>query len=271
MIGRHGGTERGGAWARLMACAALVLALPACPRDAAPPMSPRSVETSPSADGPGDEASWLRKRGALVDSLRREIHDPRVLAAMERVPRHRFVPESIRSAAYEDRALPIGHEQTISQPYIVAAMTELLELKGGEKVLEIGTGSGYQAAVLAEIAGEVFTVEIVPALASRARELLTSLGYRNIRFRVGDGYNGWPEESPFDAIIVTAAPPEVPPPLIAQLRVGGRLVIPVGERSQELVVIRRDSEDPRDVTRRSVLPVRFVPMTGKAQDKVEDR
>jgi protein-L-isoaspartate(D-aspartate) O-methyltransferase len=192
----------------------------------------------------------------------RDIRDPRVLAAMRRVPRHEFVPERLREHAYADRPLPIGEEQTISQPYIVAFMTQALELEGSEKVLEIGTGSGYQAAVLAELAQEVYSIEIVPSLAERARGVLESLGYRNVHLRTGDGYRGWPEAAPFDAILVTAAPDHVPRALVDQLALGAKLVIPVGRENQELLVIERTASG---VTQRSVLPVRFVPMTGEAQ------
>jgi len=192
----------------------------------------------------------------------RDIEDPRVLAAMRKVPRHLFVPPEEREGSYSDHALPIGHRQTISQPYIVAFMTEALELHGDEKVLEVGTGSGYQAAVLAEVAREVFTIEIVEPLAKRAKATLDELGYRNVHVRTGDGYRGWPEEAPFDAIIVTAAPEHVPEPLVEQLAVGGRMILPVGDLYQELVLLTKDADGVR---RRSVLPVRFVPMTGEAQ------
>ncbi len=160
----------------------------------------------------------------------RGIKDKRVLRAMMRVPRHLFVPEEYRKRAYEDHPLPIGEGQTISQPYIVALMTSLLELKGDEKVLEIGTGSGYQAAILAELAGEVYSVERIPSLAIKAAETLEKLGYKNVHIKVGDGTLGWEENAPYDAIIVTAAAPKVPSSLIKQLKVGGRLVIPIGER-----------------------------------------
>jgi protein-L-isoaspartate(D-aspartate) O-methyltransferase len=191
----------------------------------------------------------------------RDIHDERVLGAMRKVPRHRFVPESMEQLAYTDGALPIGQDQTISQPYIVAYMTQTLALRGPERVLEIGTGSGYQAAVLAELAAEVYTIEIVPELALSARTVLDSLGYRNIQFRTGDGYQGWPTAAPFDGIIVTAAPDHIPEPLVEQLRPGGRMVIPVGRGDQELVLVEKTATG---VTRRSTIPVRFVPMTGKA-------
>jgi protein-L-isoaspartate(D-aspartate) O-methyltransferase len=194
----------------------------------------------------------------------RGVRDPRVLEAMRKVPRHELVPKNVRAQAYADYPLPIGEGQTISQPYIVAYMTEQLALKGGERVLEVGTGSGYQAAVLAEMGAEVYTIEIVPALGNRAAADLARLGYKNITVRVGDGYRGWPEKAPFDAIIVTAAPPEVPAPLIDQLEPGGRLVLPVGEAYQELLLVTKDA---KGVQKRRLLPVRFVPMTGEAQKK----
>lgn len=190
----------------------------------------------------------------------RGVKDPRVLSAMLKVERHLFVPQEYQSLAYNDQPLPIGEGQTISQPYIVALMTELLELKGEEKVLEVGTGSGYQAAILAELAKEVYTIEIIETLANSAKKLLTELGYKNIFVKTGDGYLGWPEASPFDAIIVTCAPDHIPRPLLEQLKEGGRLVIPVGTYSQELKKItkHRDQFETKDIT-----PVIFVPMTGE--------
>ncbi len=213
---------------------------------------------------PDDPVTAARR--AMVDrQIRaRGVRDPLVLAAMERVPRHLFVPEEIAAAAYGDHPLLIGHGQTISQPYIVALMTELAELTGGETVLEVGTGSGYQAAVLAEIVERVFTIEIVEPLAATATERLDRLGYDNVVVRYGDGYRGWPEHAPFDAILVTAAPDHVPEPLIEQLAVGGRLVLPVGEHAQDLVQITKSASG---VVRRDVIPVRFVPMTGEAEGK----
>ncbi len=197
---------------------------------------------------------------ATRDSTGREAMGPLVRQAMERVPRDRFVPPEFAARAWDNRPLPIGHGQTISQPFIVALMTELLDLTPGDSVLEVGTGSGYQAAVLAECAGRVYTIEIVEPLAERARILLGGLGYRNIEFRVGDGYAGWPEVAPFDAIIVTAAPDHVPKALMSQLKRGGRIVIPVGTRgSQQLLVLRKDV-DGRAITRQTI-EVRFVPMT----------
>jgi protein-L-isoaspartate(D-aspartate) O-methyltransferase len=197
---------------------------------------------------------------------RRGVKDPRVLEAMRKVPRHEFVPEEERHEAYDDRPLPIGHGQTISQPYIVAFMTEALGLKGTEKVLEVGTGSGYQAAVLSGLAKEVFTVEIVEPLGTRAAEVLKRLGYKNVSVRVGDGYRGWREEAPFDAIIVTCAPDAVPEPLVHQLAEGGRMIIPVGPegKAQQLVLLKKRHGK---LHQQEILPVRFVPMTGEARER----
>jgi protein-L-isoaspartate(D-aspartate) O-methyltransferase len=195
------------------------------------------------------------------DQLRgRDVVNPRVLDAMSRVPRHLFVPEPDRADAYGDFPLPIGHAQTISQPYIVGFMTQALELEPEHRVLEIGTGSGYQAAILAELAKEVYTIEIVEPLADRARATLETLGYKNVRVRTGNGYLGWPEHAPFDRVMVTAAPDEVPKPLIDQLRIGGLMAIPVGTFDQELRILRR-TETGVETLR--TLPVRFVPMVGK--------
>jgi len=213
-----------------------------------------------------DDSRYARERKKMVETQieARGVSDRKVLAAMRKVPRHLFIPPMYRGQAYEDHPVPIGEDQTISQPYIVALMTELLGLKGGEKVLEVGTGSGYQAAILAEIASEVYTIEIIESLGKSALARLKEMGYKNIHARIGDGYVGWPEAAPFDCIIVTAAPPAVPPPLIQQLKVGGRLVIPVGEIYQELKVITKTETG---VAERSVIPVLFVPMTGEAQKK----
>jgi protein-L-isoaspartate(D-aspartate) O-methyltransferase len=178
------------------------------------------------------------------------------------VPRHEFVPPAGRREAYGDHPIPIGHGQTISQPYIVAFMTEALSLHGGERVLEVGTGSGYQAAVVARIAAEVFSIEIVAPLAEESAERLRRLGFDNVHVRAGDGYLGWPEAAPFDAVIVTAAAPRIPEPLKEQLRDGGRLIVPVGEEWQELVLLTRHGERFEE---RRVLPVRFVPMTGRVR------
>ncbi|MEM7434025.1 MAG: protein-L-isoaspartate(D-aspartate) O-methyltransferase [Myxococcota bacterium] len=194
----------------------------------------------------------------------RGVTNPRVLEAMRSVPRHRFVPPAQQAFAYADRPLPIGHQQTISQPYIVALMSALADVGPGDRVLEVGTGSGYQAAVLAQMGADVFSIEIVAPLGARAKSTLRALGYgARIRLRTGDGYAGWPEKAPFAAIVVTAAPPSIPEPLKAQLAVGGRLVIPVGDRRQRLLVVTRT---PTGFEERMVIPVRFVPMTGKAQE-----
>jgi len=228
--------------------------------------SPDSFDSRPlearqaASDSP--ELHQARQRMVRRQIEARGVNDPRVLEAMRKVPRHLFVPRAAQSHAYADTPLPIGHDQTISQPYIVAFMSEALELKGGERVLEIGTGSGYQAAVLAELAREVYSIEIVEPLAREAEKRLKELGYSNIRLRVGDGYRGWPDAAPFDAIMVTAAPDHVPPALVEQLAEGGRLVLPVGSLFQELIRIRRTKEGTR---RESLLPVRFVPMTGEAE------
>ncbi len=210
----------------------------------------------------GDAFRAQRARMVADQIERRGVRDPAVLAAMRKVPRHQFVPESLRREAYDDHPLPIGLGQTISQPYIVALMTELARPRAGMKVLEVGTGSGYQAAVLAEIVGTVDTIEIVPELGRRATAVLGEMGYRNVRVFIGDGFDGRPQNAPFDAIVVTAAPETIPPPLLLQLAIGGRLVIPVGSAGQELVVVTRTEGGYH---RESVIPVRFVPMTGKAE------
>ena len=213
---------------------------------------------------PGDDGFVAARHRMVEEQIRpRGVTDPATLAAIESVPRHLFVPESERSKAYEDQPLPIGLNQTISQPYIVALMTSLLKLRPGSRVLEVGTGSGYQAAVLSRIAGDVYSVEILKPLAERARHTLAELGYRNVHLRVGDGYKGWPDAAPFDGIIVTAAPSRIPEPLLEQLKVGGKLVIPVGDAYQDLIVMTKRADGGFD--RASVLPVRFVPMTGEAQ------
>ncbi len=212
------------------------------------------------------EDDLATERHAMVEQIRlRGVTDPAVLAALEAVPRHLFVPAGERGKAYADHPLPIGGGQTISQPYMVALMTSLLDLRPGARVLEIGTGSGYQAAILSRVAGEVYTVEILTALADRARRTLADLGCRNVHVRTGDGFQGWPDAAPFDGIVVTAAPPSIPEPLLQQLRVGGRLVIPVGDRDaiQNLLVLTKRADGGFD--RASVMPVRFVPMTGEAQ------
>jgi protein-L-isoaspartate(D-aspartate) O-methyltransferase len=218
-----------------------------------------SVCTAPEA---GEEQDRKGERDLMVaQQIRaRGIKDPRVLAAMERVPRHLFVPQSAREEAYNDYPLPIGHGQTISQPYIVGFMTEALDVAAEHRVLEIGTGSGYQAAILAQLAREVYTMEIIEPLAESARMTLEALGYRNVHVRAGNGYEGWPQHAPYDRIIVTAAPAEVPPALVEQLRVEGVMAIPVGTAVQELRILRRTRTGLETI---KTLPVQFVPMTGR--------
>jgi protein-L-isoaspartate(D-aspartate) O-methyltransferase len=206
-----------------------------------------------------------RQRAAMVQNqlVSRGFKDPVVLEAMRKVPRHQFVPQEWRRRAYSDGPLPIGEGQTISQPYIVALMTQLARPMADSKVLDVGTGSGYQAAVMAEIVDQVFSVEIKPTHAQHAAELLSRLGYENIHVRCADGYQGWPEQSPFDAILVAAAPDHVPSLLLDQLAIGGRLVVPVGKHGQTLMVIEKREDG--SLTERSVAPVAFVPMTGMAE------
>jgi protein-L-isoaspartate(D-aspartate) O-methyltransferase len=232
-------------WRAALAAAAALLVAPAC-----------------GAVPPGDVAA---RRQAMAEEqvAGRGVLQEAVLAAMARVPRHEFVPAGYQHLAYADQPLPIGYGQTISQPYIVALMTELADLGAGSKVLEIGTGSGYHAAVLSQVAAQVYTIEIVRPLGERARQTLDRLGYKNVHVRIGDGYRGWPEQAPFDAILLTAAPPEVPQPLLEQLKVGGRMVLPEGRGDiQELLVVTKTAES---LERQRVAAVRFVPMTGEAQ------
>ena len=194
----------------------------------------------------------------------RGISDQRVLRAMGSVPREKFVPKELRNSAYDDRPLPIGYGQTISQPFIVAFMTEQLQPKRSQRVLEIGTGSGYQAAVLSDLVAEVYTIEIVRPLAQRAEAVLRELGYKNVQVKAGDGYKGWPEHAPFDAIIVTAAPDHVPPPLVEQLKEGGRMIIPVGKSgSQKLYLLEKQNGQ---IQQTAVIPVRFVPLTREPEE-----
>ena len=212
-----------------------------------------------SADAQDSQAA-ARRRMVNEQIADRDVRDPRVLEAMRTVPRHRFVPPALISRAYDDSPLPIGYDQTISQPFIVAHMTEALGIQGSHKVLEIGTGSGYQAAVLGELARTVYTIEIVPELARGAAATLKALGYSNVQVRAGDGYAGWPEHAPFDRIMLTAAPEEIPKPLIDQLAPRGRLLAPVGAQGtvQWLTIVEKT---PQGVTQRRTLPVRFVPFT----------
>lgn len=222
----------------------------------------------------GDEDSFRQQRAQLVQLIEQHAQvtgalleqralDPRVMRRLASVPRHEFVPDAQRRFAYENRPLPIGYGQTISQPYIVAIMTDLLDLKPDDRVLEIGTGSGYQAAVLAGLVQRVYSIEIISALAARARAVLDRLGFDQVVTRTGDGYYGWEEQAPFDAIMVTAAADHVPPPLIKQLKRGGRMLIPVGSRfmTQQLVLVEKAQDDT--LTTRLLLPVRFVPLTGE--------
>lgn len=247
-----------------------MLALAACSDGGPESAASRGSVSGAAAESfppPADSAEHQRQRERLVRDFVEPagVKDRAVLAAMRKVPRHLFVPRALWAEAYDDHPLPIGHDQTISQPSLVAYMTELLAVGPDSRVLEIGTGSGYQAAVLAEIVREVCTIEIVRPLGEEAAERLERLGYRNLRVKVGDGYQGWPEFAPFDAIIVTCAPESVPEPLVQQLRPGGRMCIPVGPRwgTQDLyLMVKRDDGT---LERRAVLPVRFVPMTGEAR------
>jgi protein-L-isoaspartate(D-aspartate) O-methyltransferase len=227
----------------------------ACERPARP-----EANVTPSAQ---TEAA---RRARMVETqiVSRGVRDPRVLEAMKDVPRHLFVEPAEQPRAYDDSPLPIAGNQTISQPYIVALMTELLDLSPQERVLEIGTGSGYQSAVLSKLCREVYSIEIVPELAREAAARLQRLGYANVTVREGDGYRGWPEHAPFDGVIVTAAPERIPQPLLDQLAPGGRMVIPVGGFFQELKVFRKDSAGR--ITEEAILPVRFVPMTGEVEE-----
>ena len=228
--------------------------------------SETTVQRDPtSTDRKEQDDSYALLRRQMVDRqlAARGIKNERVLDAIRRVPRHQFVPGRLRDRAYDDSPLPIGNGQTISQPYIVGLMTELVDLQADDRVLDVGTGSGYQAAVLAELVQHVDSIEIVESLAKDATERLKSLGYNNIRVRHGDGYAGLQSEAPFDAIVVAAAPDHVPPALIDQLAAGGKMVIPVGDRLQSLMLIEKHSDG--EVVRRNVAPVMFVPMTGEAE------
>ena len=211
-----------------------------------------------------EKLTHLRKEMVEKQIRARGVKDSRVLDAMMLVERHHFVPQGLEVAAYDDNPLSIGDGQTISQPYIVALMSELAKVGPHSRVLEVGTGSGYQAAVLAVLAKEVFSIEIIPSLGNAAKEKLNSLGYSNVHVRVGDGYKGWPDQAPFDAILVTAAPDHIPQPLVDQLKIGGRLVIPLGDYYQDLAVITKTE---KGIQQEKIIPVRFVPMTGEAEDK----
>ena len=221
----------------------------------------------PPAASAADESRFDASRERMVaEQIRgRGITDQDVLRAMERVPRHLFVPEHVRGRAYGDHPLPIGEGQTISQPYIVAYMTRAVSPGPSDSVLEIGTGSGYQAAVLAELAAEVYTIEIIESLGKRAEKTLQSLGYDNVHVKIGDGYEGWPEKAPFDAVIVTCAPEDIPAPLVEQLKEGGRIIIPVGGRDEVQKMVYGEKRGGRVVTEK-VLDVRFVPMVKKSKE-----
>jgi protein-L-isoaspartate(D-aspartate) O-methyltransferase len=241
----------------LLLPAILAFLIPFCCRDS----KDKEAEMT-SQDSPKDVYTDAREAMVKTQIEPRGVKDNLVLDAMRAVPRHLFVPPSLVDRAYSDGPLPIGEGQTISQPYIVALMTELLGLKGGDKVLEIGTGSGYQAAVLAEIVEQVYTIEIICSLAETAEKRLTEMEYENITIRCADGYQGWEEHAPFDGVIVTAAPDHIPQPLVDQLKVGARLVIPVGDVFQELIVITKTETG---IKKMNAIPVRFVPMTGEAE------
>lgn len=238
--------------ATLLLFSVLLVPLPGCGPQ---PASEQSTNQQVSNE------EYANQRRQLIEQLRSEgIQNQGVLGALAKVPRHRFVPDSYRHLAYQNRPLPIGKDQTISQPFIVGYMTEAAEIAPGEKVLEIGTGSGYQAAVLAELAKEVYTIEIIPELAESARTLLRELGYKNVQVKTGNGYGGWAEHAPFDAIVVTAAPDEVPKALVEQLAVRGKMVIPVGTSFQRMIILTKTESG---VVERRTIPVAFVPMTGK--------
>ena len=211
------------------------------------------------------ESDYYSQRYKMVEEqiIKRGITDSKLISYFLKVPRHEFVPEKYREHSYYDGPLPIGHDQTISQPYIVALMTSLLNLDEHERVLEIGTGCGYQTAILAEYGCEVYTIEIVKELSDNAREILGNLGYKNVKFKVGDGYEGWPEYSPFGCIIVTAAPHKIPQPLVDQLKDGGKMVIPIEQDHQELCLVTKKNNG---IIQKRITPVQFVPMTGVAQE-----
>ena len=247
-------------WRRGAQCLAVAVAFSTCGPPATATLNACTQAQSP------EEANFARARARLIDTLRAEgIDDERVLEALSRVRRHEFVDARWHGEAYGNYPLPIGHDQTISQPYIVALMTQILSLQPGERVLEIGTGSGYQAAVLAELGCAVFSIELLPELAASAAQTLSRLGYTQVHLRVGDGYLGWPEEAPFDAIIVTAAPPETPAALVEQLGPGGRMVLPLGDQSgyQMLTLVEKDAAGK--VSSRNIAAVRFVPMVKRKQ------
>lgn len=232
------------------------------------PVWPAQGTVAEAAAGEDSPEAQARRRMIERDLRGRDITDEAVLEVMGRVERHRFVPDDLQAQAYADHPLPIGHGQTISQPYIVALMTQLVRPKKSDRALDIGTGSGYQAAVLAELCQEVYGIEILEPLAEGAKRRLAELGYKNVTVRSGDGYQGWPEKAPFDVIVVAAAPDHVPKPLMEQLAPGGRLVIPVGRFDQELLLVEKQKDG--SLRQKSVIPVMFVPMTGEAQQPAKD-
>ena len=250
----------------LLACGAV--ALSACDDGSVPTsqVETTSPEVPMQGDTKDDTSDDVQNRERMVATqlAARDIRNESVLEAMKSVPRHHFVPNYRRDLAYSDSPLPIGEGQTISQPYIVALMTQLADPEPGDKALDVGTGSGYQAAVLSELVDQVFSIEIVESLATEARQRLETLGYNNVEVRHGDGYGGWESEAPFDVIIVAAAPDHVPPALVAQLASGGKMVLPVGDRRQTLIVVEKD--EAGNVTQKRIAPVAFVPMTGQAED-----
>jgi protein-L-isoaspartate(D-aspartate) O-methyltransferase len=247
----------------------VLLLLVACDSGKQKPAKARAKPAPEEVQPPKEPDVFTAPRNAMVDDtiVARGIKDARVIAAMRLVPRHAFVPPAVRDQAYDDRALPIGFDKTISQPFIVATMTEAAHVKVGDKVLEIGTGSGYQAAVLAMMGAKVYTIELHDQLAARTKEVLKSAGFSQVNMKAGDGFYGWPDAAPFDAIIVTCAAPDVPRPLLAQLKMGGRLVMPVGRDDQAIIsVTRTDSGNTREVVMDGVL---FGPMTGEIETQTE--
>ena len=241
----------------LLSCCLLLIALPSCAAER--PLNAPEIQGENSNSGI-EQFEVERVQMVKYQIRDRGIQDERVLAAMSKVPRHQFVDYPWKDFAYSDRPLPIGYQQTISQPYIVAYMTETAEISTDAKVLEIGTGCGYQAAILGEIAKQVYSIEIIPELAERARQTLSQLGYKNIEVKTGDGYQGWAEHAPYDAIVVTAAPEKIPQPLIDQLATNGKMVIPVGGWYQDIIVLTK-TEDR--IIKEKTIPVRFVPMRRK--------
>ena len=258
-------TPRAVHWQRFVVIGTAFLTALACSCDSGQPDSQQEKPYVKTVNENQDMIDFAKARSEMVDSqmAARDIVDATVLDAMRRVPRHEFVPAHVQSRAYGDAPMPIGYGQTISQPYIVALMTQLAEPQPHKKALDIGTGSGYQAAVLAELVRSVHSIEIVEPLAVEAKQRLERLGYHTVQVRHGDGYHGWPSEAPFDIIIVAAAPDHVPPKLVEQLASGGRMIIPVGTRYQNLLVV--DKDDTGAVSQRNVAPVAFVPMTGAAE------